>query len=665
MTALLVANRGEIALRIFETAKAEGLRALAVYTEADAGAPHVAAADAAARIDSYLSIGSLLQAAQALGADAVHPGYGFLSERADFAQAVIDAGLLWVGPTPEAIAAMGSKAAARQRMAAAGVPTVPGYDGDDADDSAFLAAAARIGYPVLVKASAGGGGKGMRVVEAAPDLPAALAEARRLAKGAFGDDRLILERYLRRPRHIEVQVIGDAHGNLLHLGERECSVQRRHQKVLEEAPSPAFVGPAGEARREALHADALRAAATVRYTSAGTVEFIVDEGGQHYFLEMNTRIQVEHPVTEEVAFVDLVSLQLAVARGEALSLRPEDQFCEGHAVEVRLYAEDPDRGYLPTGGRVLCWQPPQGDLRVDAALADGMEVGSAYDPMLAKLIGHGPTRASALSSLRSGLSRMRLLGMVTNREWLLRLLALPAVAEGALHTGLLEEHAADLRPPARPPVGALAAALLRPLLDARAARPLPGLRPRFRNNPWPALPYRLEVNGTVGQLCLEDGLGGTFVLRPDRGEDGLAYPGEAPALLDAPVVVRVLGQEGLDLRLEVDGVASRYTVVAAGPAGAHWVQTDEATVYVVHLPDRPVASDAAQARGGGTAPMPGKIVRVCVSVGEAVEADAPLVVMEAMKMEHIVRAPRPGVVASICVEAGAQVAAGAALVVVD
>jgi 3-methylcrotonyl-CoA carboxylase alpha subunit len=453
---ILIANRGEIAVRVARTCRAMGIPSVAVYSEADAGALHVREADQAVPIGpaeavrSYLSIEAILAAARSSGADAIHPGYGFLSQNGDFAQAVADASLTFIGPPAAAHRAMGDKKAARRLMAAAGVPVVPGYDGDDQQDTRLGAEAAHIGWPVMIKPSRGGGGKGMRVVRSAAEFAAALPAARRESQAAFGDDAMVLERFVERPRHVEVQVMADAHGHTLHLLERECSIQRRHQKVVEETPSPAL----GPGQRAQLLAAGVAAARAVGYVNAGTVEFLLDPAGAFYFLEMNTRLQVEHPVTEAVTGLDLVRLQIDVAAGKPLPFAQEDVVARGHALECRVYAEDPERGDLPSPGRVLHLATPQGPgVRFDDGVEAGSEVTVFYDPLLAKLVTWGRDRAESIERMAAALRRTAVLGVVTNLGRLQAIVDHPAFRSGALHTGFLEEHmgsapAAAPEPPA-------------------------------------------------------------------------------------------------------------------------------------------------------------------------------------------------------------------------
>ena len=440
---IMIANRGEIALRVIRTAKALGYKTIAVYSEVDAHAPHVAVADDAICIgpgpvsESYLNIARLLDAARKSGAQAIHPGYGFLSENAAFAREVESAGLTFIGPTPEAIDLMGNKAAAKRRMMAAGVPCVPGYEGEDQADAAFVAAAQKIGYPVMVKAAAGGGGRGMRLVTTPKDLSAALRTARSEARNAFGSDELILEKAIQRPRHVEIQVIADQHGTVLHLGERDCSVQRRHQKVVEEAPCPVMTATL----RERMGASAVEAARSIGYRGAGTIEFLLDESGEFYFLEMNTRIQVEHPVTELVTGLDIVTLQIAVAEGRTLDMRQSDVRLNGHAIEVRLYAEDPGNDFLPVTGTILHWTPAQGEgVRIDSGIVSGQEISPHYDPMLAKIIAWGQTRDDALARLITAVSSSELFGLKSNKSFLAEILMHPAFRRGEVTTAFLGEN---------------------------------------------------------------------------------------------------------------------------------------------------------------------------------------------------------------------------------
>jgi len=629
---LLIANRGEIACRVIRSARALGMQTVAVYSDADAGAPHVLQADLAVRIgpadaaQSYLSIDAILAAAEHCKADAIHPGYGFLSENAEFALASLDAGLTWVGPPPAAIAAMGDKAAAKVTMRDAGVPVVPGAEGDRA---ALLAAAPDLGFPLLVKAAAGGGGRGMRRVDALEDLPAALDAAGREATQAFGDGALLLERLVTDARHVEIQVLADDRGHIIHLGDRDCSIQRRHQKVVEEAPSPAV----DAALRGAMGQAAVQAALTVGYVGAGTVEFLLAPDGGFYFLEMNTRLQVEHPVTELVWRLDLVEWQLRIARGEALPWQQEDLAPTGHAIEARLYAEDPDQGYLPRTGRVAAFQPPdRPSLRFDHALGTGVEVGSHYDPMLGKLVAWGPDRQAALATLDRGLADLVMLGVGTNRQWLLRLLAHPDVQAGRLTTHFLDDTALPADP-LDPQTVAIAAALW---LEAQGYT-----GPPFRNGHPLEQPLDLVIDGARHT---------TWV-----GFD----PGLVITVEDQHFAVRLDQGAGPRRRVTVDGVTR--TVAAVFAEGHLHVQTDHHSLGV--QPWVPGAADVA-GTGRATAPTSGRVVAVPVAVGDPVEVGQTLVLLEAMKLETPVKADVRGAVAELRCALDDVVATGQLLVVV-
>ena len=627
---LLIANRGEIACRIARTARRMGIATLAVHSEADAGAPHVHACDAAVAIggnapsESYLVVDKLLDAARRGGADAVHPGYGFLSEKAAFARAVLDAGLVFVGPSPEAMHAMGDKALARQRMAAAGVPVLPGYDGPDHADAALCEAARAVGFPVMVKAAAGGGGRGMRLVRTEAELPAALRAARAEAAGAFGDDRLILERALLAPRHVEVQVFGDAHGHLLHLGERDCSVQRRHQKIVEETPAPGL----SEDVRARLGEAAVRAAATVAYTGAGTVEFLL-QGEDFFFMEMNTRLQVEHPVTEAVTGLDLVEWQLRVARGEPLPWRQQDLERTGHAIEARLCAEDPAADFMPQSGRVERWKAPPG-VRTDHALVEGMLLSPFYDSMLAKIIAHGPTREAAREALRDALVGTVLFGVATNRAFLARLLDHPAFAAGAVSTGFVAEHFPDA-------TARCAAPRVRDLALAAWL----GVRPAHVPAAWLGFTSTAPVPVPVRIAHGETDLEGTAVLRRDGGAE-IVLGGETHAF-DAREPCEWLRRGG---RIHLQ--------TAAG----EWIFEDR------RLAARATAQ-AASRDGRLLAPMNGRVTHVAVAPGATVGKGDVLVTLEAMKMEHALTARVAGTVVSVGVAVNDQVAPGRLLVEID
>ncbi|NUS27651.1 MAG: ATP-grasp domain-containing protein [Streptomyces sp.] len=629
---VLVANRGEIAVRVIRTLRALGVRSVAVFSDADADARHVREADTAVRLgpapaaESYLSIERLLEAAAATGAQAVHPGYGFLAENAAFARACADAGLAFIGPPAEAIALMGDKIRAKETVDAAGVPVVPG--GRDPE----LAAAARdLGAPVLLKPSAGGGGKGMRLVRDLSVLDDEIAAARREARASFGDDTLLVERWIDRPRHIEIQVLADGHGNVVHLGERECSLQRRHQKIIEEAPSVLL----DEATRAAMGEAAVQAARSCGYRGAGTVEFIVpgNDPASYYFMEMNTRLQVEHPVTELITGLDLVEWQLRVAAGERLPFGQDDVQLTGHAIEARLCAEDPARGFLPSGGTVLRLREPQGDgVRTDSGLSEGVEVGSLYDPMLSKVIAYGPDRATAIRKLRAALADTVTLGVQTNAGFLRRLLAHPAVVAGELDTGLVE----------REVDGLIATDVPEEVYEAAAAVRLEALKPRAGDG-----------DGWTDPFSVPSGwrLGGTPrpVAFPLRVQDPVEYTPRGTATVTDDRVSVLL-----------DGV--RHTFHRA----ADWLGRD-GDAWHVRDHDAVAASLSGAAHAGAdslTAPMPGTVTVVKVAVGDEVAAGQSLLVVEAMKMEHVISAPHAGTVAELDVKPGTTVAMDQVLAVI-
>jgi acetyl-CoA/propionyl-CoA carboxylase, biotin carboxylase, biotin carboxyl carrier protein len=623
LSPLLIANRGEIAVRVARTAHDLGLRTVAVFTEADRGALHTERADAAVGVGSYLDGEALIEAARRAGAKAVHPGYGFLSENAGFADRVREAGLVWVGPAPETITMMGDKGRAKALAAQAGVPVVPGTPGPEADAGAIAALAGENGFPIVIKALAGGGGKGMRVVRGEDELEGALAAARREAEAAFGDGRVLAERYLERPRHIEVQVLADSHGNTLHLGERECSLQRRHQKVIEEAPSP-VVDPE---LRERIGAAAVDLARACGYEGAGTVELIVpSDASGFYFLEMNTRLQVEHPVTEMVWGMDLVEQQLRVAAGQALELGQDDLRPGGHAIEARLYSEDPAAGFLPAVGTVRELEPPSGPgIRVDLGIARGAEIGTDYDPMLAKLIAHGPDRAIAIARLDRALADLELLGVAHNAAFSRELLARPDVLEGSLDTGLLEraleEEALDLEPSG----DLTAAAAFAIWLDDTAGETLaPG-------------PWRRHFED-AGELRI--GPGWIEI-------DGERHQARARRRADGRIAV------------ELDGIERSYAT--ARDSEGVWVGREGRVLHMV--PRRDLIAEHIQ-EGSLEAPMPGKVLSVEVANGDLVEAGDVLMILESMKMELQITAPEAGVVEGLELGAGDQVGPGQILVAV-
>ena len=635
---ILIANRGEIALRIIRTARQLGYRTVAVYSTADARSRHVMEADEAVCIgeplpaQSYLRIGAIVEAAQKAGADAVHPGYGFLAENEDFAQACKDAGLVFIGPSAEAIVSMGNKAGAKTLMQQAGVPCIPGYQGEDQGEERLAAEAARIGFPVMIKATAGGGGRGMRLVHSAAEFPELLRSARSEAQSAFGDPEVILERAIVEPRHIEIQVFADRYGNAIHLGERDCSVQRRHQKVIEEAPSPA-VSPA---LREKMGATAVAAVKAIRYEGAGTLEFLLDREGNFYFMEMNTRLQVEHPVTEAITGLDLVALQLRVAAGDPLGLAQADIRFGGHAIEVRLCAEDPDKGFMPQSGSVALWKMPA-QLRVEDALRSGSEVPPFYDSMVAKIIAHGATRDEARRKLMSGLADAVALGLTTNQRFLHRCLGHAVFAAGGATTAFIGQHLGELLqtdPEAR------AAAVAAVLLYETVGHPRQGTRARPLAHNLP-VSQRFEMGGQAFTADMAVGRNRRF---------DVAIGGREFAL----EVVELAADQA---RFVCNGILERADLYRDG-----------ATLLLqyrgqaLRVEDRTRAATARQGEAGGDgklrASMNGRVVAVLAQVGQAVEAGQPIVTLEAMKMEHIHAAPVAGRLTALHVAEGEQVGAG-------
>jgi 3-methylcrotonyl-CoA carboxylase alpha subunit len=659
---LLIANRGEIACRIIRTARRVGVATVAVYSEADSAALHVEDADeawplpaaagapASAR-HSYLDIAAIVAAARASGAEAVHPGYGFLSENADFAEACERAGLVFVGPPAAAIRAMGLKAAAKTLMARAGVPVVPGYHGDDQDLGRLADEAGRVGFPVLIKASAGGGGRGMRVVARAAELGAALEAARREAAAAFGDERVLIEKYLERPRHIEVQVFADRHGNTVHIFDRDCSIQRRHQKVIEEAPAPGL----DDDQRRRMGEAAVAAARAVGYVGAGTVEFIA-EAGNFYFIEMNTRLQVEHAVTEAVTGLDLVEWQLRVAAGEALPRHQHEIARHGHAIEARLYAEDPDRDFLPQTGTLHRLELPPADLaRVDAGVRQGDRVTPFYDPMVAKLIVWGADRPAAVARMRRALSATAVLGLRTNLGFLARVAAHPDFAGGGVDTGFIERHRKALLPPPGPaPAAALAAAALWRLRSRAEAATTLGAQSGDRFSPWACRDGWRLMGESPQDVVLRDGAEERTVAAVARGAGWLMRLDGS----ELGVGGSVLGDGALALRL--DGVSRRVRVLARGPEIAVFIDGESWRFDEVD----PLAPPAGQDPGAGrlTAPMPGRVTRHFATPGALVRRGDPLMVIEAMKMEHTITAPADGVVSAVRFAVGELVEEGAELI---
>ena len=697
---VLIANRGEIAVRVIRTLRRMGIRSVAVYSDADAGARHVRDADVAIRIgpaaaaSSYLSADRILGAAAATGAQAVHPGYGFLAENDGFARACAAAGLVFIGPSPQAIETMGDKIRAKQTVSAAGVPVVPGRAQAGLTDRDLIRAAGEVGYPLMVKPSAGGGGKGMRLVRDAARLGDEIAAARREARASFGDDTLLLERWVDRPRHIEIQLLADTHGGVVHLGERECSLQRRHQKLIEEAPSPLLTPEI----RAAMGQAAVRAAESCGYAGAGTVEFIVpsDNPSSYFFREMNTRLQVEHPVTELTATVngarlDLVEQQLRIAAGEPLGFGQQDIGSTGHAVEARICAEDPERGFLPTGGRVLLLEEPTGeDVRVDSGLAPGVSVGSSYDPMLSKVIAYGPDRATALRRLRAALAETCSLGVATNAGYLRRLLAHPDVVAGRLDTGLVErnleltvadptdsdpaEGAAHSTPEGRLDLVFTAAALARQL----------GLSPSPGDDGWTdpfSLPSAWRTGGepawTLHRLRLPGGEPIEARVRPtsprtvlDTTDNSTAAGAHFEVRLDAgPAFTVRVALRPHRISVSRDGLTRTFahaTDSRAADGSVHWLgRNGDSWAVQVHDPLDDLALGPAGARGAGlNAPMPGTVTVVKATVGERVAKGQPLLILEAMKMEHVITAPHDGVVEQLRAVPGVTVAMDELLAVV-
>ncbi len=652
---ILVANRGEIARRVLRTVRAMGLASVAVYSDADERAPHVAEADEAVRLgpapsrESYLVSERVLAAARATGADAIHPGYGFLSENADFAARVAEEGLLFIGPPVDAIRRMGSKIGAKEIMEAAGVPVVPGASLAALPLKESLAAARTIGFPILIKASAGGGGKGMRIVREESAFTDAIATARREAENAFGDGTLLIERYFDAPRHIELQIFGDTHGNVVHLGERECSIQRRYQKIVEEAPSPAV----DAALRARMGDAAVAAARAIGYVGAGTVEFIVDREGAFYFLEVNTRLQVEHPVTEAVTGLDLVRWQILLAEGTALPLAQHEITLKGHAIEARLYAEDPGSDFLPATGAVALWEPVRiPGVRYDSGVEAGSEVGVHYDPLLAKIIAHAPTRPEAIQRLQRALATLGVGPVTTNRDFLLAVLAHEAFAAGALHTHFITEH---LPPEARRPITdpvrdrlhALVAALWEHAARRRGGGPLPASVPSgWRNNRWRAQDATYLVGGERIEVRYVAEPGDRFTIENADGERTCTVHGA-----DADGITVELA----DVRRSFRVVPSAGVLVVHGPCG---------TSVLTPVPRFP-AADREDLAGGCLAPMTGIIREVRVREGDQVEKGTVLLVLEAMKMEHQMVARDVGIVKHVRVEVGQMVDPDEVLVVVE
>ncbi|MBT4688730.1 MAG: acetyl-CoA carboxylase biotin carboxylase subunit [Rhodospirillaceae bacterium] len=657
---ILVANRGEIAVRVMTTAQALGYKTIAVYSEADATAPHVQMADDAVWIgpgpvgQSYLDMDRILAAAKETGAQAVHPGYGFLSENADFARACDAAGLVFIGPSADAIDLMGNKAAAKRRMIAADVPCVPGYEDADQTDDVLINAANNIGYPIMVKAAAGGGGRGMRLVDAAEGLPDALASARSEALNAFGSDELILEKAIIRPRHVEVQVFADSHGNVIHLGERDCSVQRRHQKVVEEAPCPVMT----EDLRARMGAAAVEAARSIDYRGAGTVEFLLDDTGAYYFLEMNTRLQVEHPVTEMITGLDLVGLQIQVAEGHPLGISQDDVKLSGHAIEVRLYAEDTTQDFLPCTGTIDLWQPAVGPgLRFDAGIESGQEISPFYDPMIAKAVAWGETREVARHRLIEALKDTVLFGLTTNRGFLIDILGKDAFAKGEATTGFIADEfdAAALAEPAPDEKEAAMAAVIQYETERQsAAGKSLNIAPSLMN--WSSggplvTRYLYDLSAwDKGQIELTVSPAGPTTYQVQTGDDALS--------------LELLQLNGNMARLRVDG--RRHTVHFAVPTPGHiYLSLDGKTSNFRNRNAFPASVEEAAGGGRVVAPMHGTLLEISVTVGDAVKTGDRLAVLEAMKMQHDILAEVDGDVLEVHAKAGVQVAADDLLVEIE
>jgi 3-methylcrotonyl-CoA carboxylase alpha subunit len=660
-TKILIANRGEIACRVASTARAMAIKTVAVYSDADAHAKHVAACDESVHIggsapkESYLRWERIIEAAQATGAQAIHPGYGFLSENEEFAQACANAGLVFIGPPPSAIQAMGLKAESKQLMEKAGVPLVPGYHGAGQDPAMLKKEADRIGYPVLIKASAGGGGKGMRAVDKSEDFDAALASCKREAINSFGDDAVLIEKYVQRPRHIEIQVFGDTHGNYVYLFERDCSVQRRHQKVLEEAPAPGMT----EAMRRQMGEAAVAAARAVKYVGAGTVEFIVEQRADgtmnFFFMEMNTRLQVEHPVTEAITGLDLVEWQLRVAFGEKLPLGQDQLRIHGHAIEARICAENPDNNFLPATGTLRVYRKPtctafaRGQTRVDDGVREGDAISPFYDSMIAKLIVHGNTREQALARLDEALAQTHIVGLSTNVQFLRHVVKSPSFARADLDTALIPREQAVLFH--QEPVGlplAAAAAVAQTLLDERTAETADpfGRRDGWRSHGLTVRPLAFEFGGETVKASLTYLHDGALHFAVGEGAHAVAGPlsfATTPSGLDLAFAGR---------RVQASTYVQGETMHVFTPLGATQITEID---LLAHAGD-------AQAEGGRlTAPMPGKVVSFAVKAGDKVSKGQALAVMEAMKMEHTIAAPADGTVAELLYSPGDQVAEGAEL----
>jgi acetyl-CoA carboxylase biotin carboxylase subunit len=641
---ILIANRGEIALRVMRTCRQMGIATVAVFSEADVTAAHTRYADEAVFIgpapskDSYLCSSAIIDAARRTGADAIHPGYGFLSESAEFAENCGAAGIVFIGPSSQVIRRMGLKSHARKLMAESGVSVVPGYDGDRQDLETMRAEMSRIGLPVLIKASAGGGGRGMRIVRSEDEIEGAVESARREAEKSFGDGALLLEKYIERARHIEVQIVGDHHGNLVHLFERDCTLQRRHQKIIEESPSPVV----DQELRRSMGETAVKAGRAMGYTNAGTVEFILSDG--FYFIEVNTRLQVEHPVTEMITGIDLVKTQIEISEGKPLPFTQQQVSSSGHAIEARLYAEDPDKNFLPTTGRIIDWRVPEtsSGLRIDSGVEREVEVGIHYDPLLAKVIAHADDRPAALRKLRYALSSMAVQGIRTNREFLIRLLGQENFERGDVHTEYIAEHLNELVTSDDPQMireSMIAVAMF----QQKQWQETNGLPPGYRNNPYRNPSIRLQFDDRETEVSWRHVAGDHYEV------EGFGSSVRAEVIVCDPNSIRI----------SLDGIQRSFRIVTADEL--LYVQSTLGALVIRRLPRHPI-HHSVSAEGAASSPMPGQVLKVLVATGQQVVVGEPLIILEAMKMEHTMRAAVDGVVEDILVEQGDVVRPGQTLV---
>ncbi len=647
---ILIANRGEIAMRVIRACRAMGIASVAVYSDADTNSPHTRFADEAVHIgpaaakDSYLQIEKIIEATHRTGADAIHPGYGFLAENADFAEACENSSIVFIGPTAEAIRKVGLKSAARRMMTSAGVPVVPGYDGEDQNTETLKRAAIETGLPVLIKATAGGGGKGMRIVRDAAELEEAIESAARESEKGFGDGRLLIEKYIERARHVEFQVFGDNYGNVIHLFERDCSIQRRHQKIIEESPSPAV----DENLRQRMGEAALAAGREIGYSNAGTVEFILSPEGEFYFIEVNTRLQVEHPVTEMITGLDLVRLQIEIAEGKPLRLKQEDVISRGHAIEARLYAEDPDNNFLPAIGTLHDWRLPALDagLRFDAGVEAKSEVSIYYDPMLAKVIAHGEDRETAIRKLVYGLRGLSAQGVQTNRDFLIRLLEHTDFRRGESHTSFIEDHLSELiglRDAAFDQQAAAVAALYLQKKRHAENKTLPRIPPVYRNNPYRDPAVKFEIGGETIEVSYRHLKDDVYEVR----------------CMDSQIEARVLSYGSGSIRLSLDGIQQWFRVVEAGDV--LYVHSTAGARAITRLSRYPQRHEAAE-HETANAQMPGQVLKILVAEGQRVAAGDSLIILEAMKMEQTIKATMDGFIETILVKVGDVVAPGEPLV---